>query len=284
MAFTNSFFSIAGQKERLTNVVSVLGAALNPFDKTKVEANISNPLLKSATEFVANNPYTTAAIVAAPIASGTRGAIASTISKAPTVVKVGSVAAGLVAVPAIVSSPKAASKVVDVVGTVTPEKLVNLGAGAGSLLETPSVSSAKEFVKENAATLGTLTAASALIALPTAIKTVSSISQTQSAKKAAQATEDYAEEARKQTKILDEQLAKNSIPPTVTGVTSPPPVTPSPKELPSTPLPEGSPNNPITSPTVGEEPKKGMVSATDQLKKRLKYRKAYKVEEYYKKK
>ena len=78
--FKSSFFSIAGQKERLTNVVDVLKQSLNPFSKEKPVANVNNKVLKAGLEFVAANPYTSAALVAAPAAAGSRALITTSIS------------------------------------------------------------------------------------------------------------------------------------------------------------------------------------------------------------
>jgi len=60
--FSNPFFSVAGQKERLSNAAAVLGIAANPFRKDRIKANTSSVKANKALEVVANNPYSTAAV------------------------------------------------------------------------------------------------------------------------------------------------------------------------------------------------------------------------------
>lgn len=56
------FWTLEGQKERLKNMGQVTLAALNPFDKRQINANIGNPTLKAGTEWAANHPFETALI------------------------------------------------------------------------------------------------------------------------------------------------------------------------------------------------------------------------------
>lgn len=69
MAFTNSFFSIAGQKERLANVGQVLGIATGVYNPQKLTISASTPskILNKGLEVVANHPYATAGVVATGI-------------------------------------------------------------------------------------------------------------------------------------------------------------------------------------------------------------------------
>jgi hypothetical protein len=62
--FDNRFFSVAGQKERLQNVVDTLKIAVNPFSSQKITATTASPAVNKALEAVANNPYTTAGALA----------------------------------------------------------------------------------------------------------------------------------------------------------------------------------------------------------------------------
>lgn len=287
MSFTQPFLSVAGQKERLVNVADVLSS---PFkftgEKTKVIANVNNPLLKSGLEFVANNPLETA-FLATPMGYGS---VIKGISSLPTKVKVAGSAIGLVALPAAISNPNLGAAAINLVSSITPTQLVKTGIAGGQATKDIGKEPGKEtlqkvidFAKENKNTLLVGGATAAAFALPTIFGAYSTSKQTN-------AFEKQAEEAEKQTKLLEKSLSKTKdneikIMPTPIAVEpSQPSITPSPKELPSTPLPEGSPNNPIVSPSVGEEPKGSGSICKDNLKKRLKYRKAYKVEEYYKRK
>ena len=69
MAFTNSFFSIAGQKERISNVGQVLGIATGVYNPQKLTISASTPskTLNKGLEIVANHPYATAGVVATGI-------------------------------------------------------------------------------------------------------------------------------------------------------------------------------------------------------------------------
>lgn len=105
--FSNSFFSLKGQKERLANVGSTLkavatnvGSVFGLSKAQNISANVSSPLLKKGLELVANNPFKTAAV------AGT----AANIPKAATLIK-SSVAKS--------SAKKAAAKATTVSGIVT---------------------------------------------------------------------------------------------------------------------------------------------------------------------
>jgi len=65
-AFSNKFLSIAGQKERLSNVGKVLGIATGVYNptKTKIQANTKSKVVNYALETVANHPYAAAGVVA----------------------------------------------------------------------------------------------------------------------------------------------------------------------------------------------------------------------------
>jgi len=159
--FTNSFFSIAGQKERLTNTYEVLKQAVNPFDTNSITANVSNTTLKAGLEFVANNPYTTAAIVAVPASAPARTLISNTVATASLTTKAVATAGVLVVAPALLTSEKARTTAINTASSITPERIVKFGADAGKLVDTPSVQGLKDLVSENKGViaLGALTAA-----------------------------------------------------------------------------------------------------------------------------
>jgi len=151
VAFENKFLSIAGQVERLKNVGAVLTQSLNPFSKAKPTVNeemVKNPVIKAAATALVQHPYVTAAVAAAPFSSGARSAAAGVFKSLSPLQKIGTVAAAAVTIPAIVKSPKAASKTIEAVSS-TPAGLVNFGGNVGSFIENPSVSSLKNVFTEN---------------------------------------------------------------------------------------------------------------------------------------
>lgn len=92
MAFTKPFFSIAGQKERISNVGKVLGIATGVYNPQKLTITASTPskTLNYGLEAVANHPYIAAGAVAGgitaakyipTIAAGTKAAVGTTIAK-----------------------------------------------------------------------------------------------------------------------------------------------------------------------------------------------------------
>jgi len=162
MAFTNPFLSLAGQKERLANVVNVLGAAINPFDNKKVVANVTNPTAKAALEAAANSPYTTAAIVATPFSGAARSVVASAASKLGLGTKVALGAATAVAVPAVVSSERLRTSAITTAGNLTPEKLASFGAQSGKLVDNPTLEGAKKLILDNKAIVGAAGAAAVI--------------------------------------------------------------------------------------------------------------------------
>lgn len=156
--FTNPFFSVAGQVERLKNVAATLNAAFNPFSQEKVVANVENKTLKTALETVANHPYLAAGVVAGGITAVAQPAAAAAVVKSaiPATTK-GKVAAAViapVAIGALTTSEKAREGVLN-----APSSLANFGANVGKVIESPSLATIKETFKENpviatAATLG----------------------------------------------------------------------------------------------------------------------------------
>lgn len=160
--FTNPFFSIAGQVERLTNVAGTLNAAFNPFSKDKVQANVTNPTMKTALETVANHPYIAAGAAAGAITAVAYPAAALSAAKAaiPTTIK-GKVAAAIAApivVGVIAKSGKAREALLE-----APSSLTQLGAGVGELIEEPSLKKAWELVKEHPIAAGAAAAGAAIV-------------------------------------------------------------------------------------------------------------------------
>lgn len=167
--FENKFFSVAGQKERLTNVVNVLKSSLNPFDKNKVVANVENKTAKAALEFVANNPYTTAGL-----ATGATAIIKAPVAAAAKVAKVAisnpvKSSLAVVAVGAAAKSQTVRTTLIKSAGKLTPENLLQVGAKTGEFIDQPDKTpkDAFAFIKDVApdATLPVL-AAAAVVATP----------------------------------------------------------------------------------------------------------------------
>lgn len=138
MTFTGPFFSIKGQVERLKNVGAVLSQSLNPFSNIKPVANVQNKTIKAGLEFVAANPYTTAAIATLPASAPARAAVGGAIGSLSTGIKVLGGAVVTIGTGAVISSPQAAKTVTKIAGSVTPESLLRLGSNVGKGVENVS--------------------------------------------------------------------------------------------------------------------------------------------------
>jgi len=178
MAFQNPFLSLAGQKERISNVGAVLASSLNPFDKTKVVANTPSKTTNAALEFGANNPFTTAALVAAPFSSGVKSAVSSAIGKLGLGTKVAAAAAATVAVPALATSEKARVAAINVASGLSAEKLVALGAQSGNLIDNPTLAGAKDLLSQNKV-LAAAGGVALIAAIPAAASTIATFTNTQ---------------------------------------------------------------------------------------------------------
>lgn len=161
--FSSDFFSVAGQKERLQNVVDVVSTAFNPFSKDKVVANVQDATAKATLEFVANNPYTTAGIISAGAAAPARSAIGSAVSGLSTTTKLVAGAATVAAVPALATSERLRVGAIKAIDTVTPEKIASFGAKTGNVVQNPSSGNLKNYLKEEAPLIATAVGATALI-------------------------------------------------------------------------------------------------------------------------
>jgi hypothetical protein len=180
MAFTNKFFSLAGQKERLKNVAGVLGQALNPFSKANPVANVKSKPVKKALEFVAANPYSTAAL-AVPVAKpATLGKAAVTkvlkvAAKKPavTIISTG-VGGGILA-----TSQRARNVTGKAVSKLTPEALLGAGGSIGQAIDDPTVKNIKDALAKAALPAAVAGAGLALAAPALAGGAASLISQKQ---------------------------------------------------------------------------------------------------------
>ena len=162
-------------KERLVNVGQVLNLSINPFAKGKIESSLKSPILKSTSEFVANNPYTTAALITGASNIIKKG-IVSTFSALSTKTKVLTVGLGVTTAPAILGNPNAVSYLVEGASAITPESIASTSFQAGQLTQNPSVEGFKNFLVENKATLAIGGTIAALVVGKKIAPTISNVS------------------------------------------------------------------------------------------------------------
>lgn len=164
VTFTNPFFSVAGQLERLSNVKNTLVAAVTGQG---VKADTGNATVNKVLETAASHPFATAAVAATVInptgALAAAKTVASSVGKsfaaAPLTTKAAVVVATPIVASAVIQSPKLQSAIVK-----APSSLANFGTNVGKLAENPSIAGVKELVKENPI-LTTAVAAGAIAAI-----------------------------------------------------------------------------------------------------------------------
>jgi len=186
----SSFFSLEGQRQRLSNVAKVLTQAVNPFDTNAITANVENKTAKALLQFVANNPYSASAIAAVPATASARSAVASGISALSTGTKVAAAGATLVVVPAVAVSEKSRVAVLNAASTVTPERFAKLGSDLGGFVENPSVDGLIGLAKGNKGVLTAAALASAAVIGPSAVVAGANIGNTLAIKENTRAVRD----------------------------------------------------------------------------------------------
>lgn len=169
--FQNPILSLKGQKERLSNVASTLKAAIT---LQPIKANVQSKTSKAALEFVANNPYSVAA-VGAGITTGT---LAKAVSSASTKVKVLTGAAAIVAAPPLISSASARKTAINVVSGITPESLFRLSSDVTKASQRPSKQSVLAIAKENPVLATTISAAAVYLGGKAALNLYSGVINT----------------------------------------------------------------------------------------------------------
>jgi hypothetical protein len=177
--FQNDFFSIAGQKERLGNVVNTLSAAVG-IKGGGVVSNTGNKTIDSALGAAASHPFVSAAVVATvinPMAAGTVAkkavsSLASSFGSASLGQKAAVVVAAPVVASALAASPSLRSGLVS-----APASLSNFGTNLGSLAENPSLSNLTKIAKENPV-IAAAAAAGGLLIAGSAVRGVASIAAT----------------------------------------------------------------------------------------------------------
>jgi len=147
--FTNPFLSVEGQRERFSNVAQVLKTSVNPFDRSRVSANIRNKTLDRAVEFAANRPFETAALAAAPFSSGVRKNIVRGVSKLSPVKKAITASAAALGIGVLGTSEKARVTSLSALETVTPSNFLRAGAELGNVIENPNRDNTQEFFQNN---------------------------------------------------------------------------------------------------------------------------------------
>lgn len=175
MPFENPFFTRAGQKERLKNVLNVF----NPFtDVTQVLPSgkpaplINHPLAKIGLITAGAAAAAPATIV--PVLGSAAGVVGKTFAQLSPAGKIATAIALPIATGAIVQSPKTTLAVIK-----APSSLANLGGNVGKFVENPSLTSAKDIVKENPILVGGLAAISTLAIGTGAANTIATIQNTQ---------------------------------------------------------------------------------------------------------
>jgi hypothetical protein len=128
--FTNKFFSIAGQKERLTNVKEVVGQSISIFSGgPKPTANVTNKTGKAALEYLGKNPVSSGIILASGGTALGRGVVVKAVTSLGVKAKVGLALAGISTTALAVKSPKARVDIIKVASYLTPETLTGFVGG-----------------------------------------------------------------------------------------------------------------------------------------------------------
>jgi len=171
MAFESSFFSKAGQIERLKNTGATLKAALTGG---KVYAFTGSEKTNKALSAGASNPFTTAAvgaIVAGPAAAGS--AAAAAFRGLPATGKVVAVLGAPVALGAVVSNPGSLGS-----ASKLPAELTQFGSDLGTLATDPSKENLIELAQNSPVILSGLGLATAVTAGRGVAGTVATIQNT----------------------------------------------------------------------------------------------------------
>jgi len=159
--FSNPFFSLAGQKERLTNVVATLKAAVTGQGvKSNTGSQIADKILGTA----ASHPFITAGVGAVAVAPAAAGAaakagiqsLAKSYAASSLTTKVVVAAAVPIVGSAVLQSPKLQKGLIN-----APSSLANFGTNVGEFAENPSIEKAKDVFKENPIIAGGIAAAAA---------------------------------------------------------------------------------------------------------------------------
>lgn len=200
--FANSFFSLAGQKERLLNVVETLKAAVTTGG---IQAHTGSETVNKVLETAANHPFLTAGAAAVAInpagaaaaAKAVTTKAATSFATAPLKTQVIVTGATIVGGSALLNSPSLTKSVIN-----APSSLSNFGGNIGKAIENPSLSSISTIAKENPI----LTAGTAAIGIATVaggVGTVATVLNTRSVNKNTEAIVEPAPQFTTTTKYRD---------------------------------------------------------------------------------
>jgi hypothetical protein len=255
--FSNPFFSIAGQVERISNVGAVLNAAFNPFSKTTVQANVSNPILKTGLETVANHPYIAAGVVAGGAAVGlpriaqTTSYVASSIVKAHPLTTAAAVVTAPISIPFvanILANPKVQKTIAE-----APASSAKVGEDISGLINEPSLDNGIKFVKEHPAfSAAAITAA--LVAIGYSAVTISQILATRNNTKAIN-------EAGQSAQDVQNLINKDTGQPQVINIIN---------QIPDNIPPINTPSGVVAQPSAAAPPKGTKPKAKKKAKKKAK--------------
>ena len=142
LIFSNPFFSIEGQKERLKNVGNTLVAAVTGKG---VQSNTGQKQVDAVLGYAASNPFVTAAVGAAAYnPSALASAAKSGYGALSPTAKLATVVAAPVVVGAVVSNPGLVSK-----AGKAPSDLARFGSDLGEFAEDPTLSGAKQILSNS---------------------------------------------------------------------------------------------------------------------------------------
>ena len=178
--FQNSFFSVAGQLERLTNVKDTLIAAVTGKG---VQSNTGIKVVDTALSAAASNPFTTAlpvGLIKNP--AYLTNAAAAAFKALPTAGK----AAVIIGSPIVISAAVANPKIISSAATA-PKQLTTFGSNLGALSKDPSLSGLLQVAKQNPLISSAIVGSGLLVAGGSA-GTISTLLNTSAVKKNTAAT------------------------------------------------------------------------------------------------
>ena len=176
MTFNDSFFSVAGQKERLANAGNTLLSAVG-IKGGGVQSNTGVKVLDSVLSAGASHPFLTAGAVATAInptgaVAGVK-AVGGVVSAEFSKLSLGAKAVTVVSTPVVASALLSSSTLRSSVAS-TPSALVNFGSNIGNLADNPSISNLTKIAKDNPLISG-LAVATGLVATGGAVRGVAGI-------------------------------------------------------------------------------------------------------------
>lgn len=180
VTFSNPFLSVAGQKERISNVGATL---LSSITGKGVTADTGSKTGNKILGYAASNPLTTAALIT-PI--NTIGAVKAGFTALSSGGKVAAVVGGVAGVGAVASNPKLLSKAGEI-----PTKITSLGSDVGTATLNPTKENLLAIYKNQPIIAGGLTAAGLGLIGKGLVGAGASVSNTLAIKEQTEAYKDY---------------------------------------------------------------------------------------------